>query len=176
MTDVDLRLLVPRDLRLIISDDDVVYLPGEIPLVAAMRFEAIRGDLWAAQREREHADTREEEAEARKLLAEGYQLAADEIHKLALERDPKVAPLELTVTQIDTILQMLVAPVERETLMAQAYAIALGIQEPELDPLDGGSSPSSSASGEPRASRARTGNRSRGASGSRSAKPRGGTG
>lgn len=175
MTDVDLRLLVPRDLRLIVGDDEVVYLPGEIPLVAAMRVEQIRGDLWAAARERQLADNREEEAEARKLIAEGYQRAADEIHKLALERDPKVEPLELTVTQIDTILQMLVAPVERETLMAHAYSVALGIQEPELDPLGGGSSASSPPSDEPQDSPARTGGRSRGASGSRSAKPRGGS-
>lgn len=174
MTDVDLRLLVPRDIRLIVDESTTVLIPGEVSVADAMRIEQIRGDIWAAARERENADSRDAEAAARALIADGYQRGADVIHELAQRRNKDAAPLDLTVTQIDTVLQMLVAPVERETLMAQAYAVAMGLEVPELDPLDGGSSTRSSGSGEPGDSEGRTGETSRGARGSRSGTTRGG--
>lgn len=174
MTDVDLRLLLVRDIVLIGLDGERIPIPGEVSVRVSMQIEAIRGDLWAARKEREFADTREAEAECRAAIAKAYQDGADLIHQLALERNPDAAPLDLTATMIEAVLAMLAAPAERETLIALAYSMAMGLEVPELDPLADGSSPSSSGSDEPEDSTAPTGATSPGASGSRSARTRGG--
>lgn len=168
MTDVDLRLLVPRDIVLVTEDEQRVPIPGEVSVKRAMEIERIRGDLWAAGRERELAVDREGEAAARERIAKAYQEGADAIHALALERNPEAEPLDLTATMIEAVLSMLVAPAERETLMALAYSMALGLEVPDLDPLAHGSATSSSGSGKRAGSKARTGARSRGANSSRS--------
>jgi len=180
MTDIHLRQLVPLDLRMFLDDDakDVVYLPGEISVKGAMEIEAIRGDKWAAEFEREQADSREAEAAARALVAKAYEDGRDKIVALARSHPDNLPELvdelgeSLTETQIETILSVIVAPPARHTLMAKAYALALGLDEGDIDPLAGGSSPNSSASGDSEDSAARTGTTSRGASGSRSAPTR----
>lgn len=169
MTDLDLRLLVPRDIVLVGDDEKRTPIPGEVSVVESMEIERIRGDLWAAQREREAANSRDEEVAARAAIAAAYQEGADKIHALALTRNADAEAIDLTPTQIEAILAMLAAPAERETLMALAYSMAMGLEVPELDPLGDGSSSSSSPSDEPEASAGPTGKTSRGVRGSRSA-------
>jgi len=149
-TEIHLAHLVPPPIVLVDDEDGRVEIPGEVTLKDVMRIEGIRGDIWAARMERQEATTRAEERDAREALRLGWQAAADLIHELALREHPEAAPLELTVTQIETILTMLVSPAERELLIARAVAGAMGIPGvPDFDPLESGSSTRSDSSDEP---------------------------
>lgn len=180
MTDVDTRLLKPRDIVLVLEGDDPsdpedvirVPIPGELGLDETFVIEDLRAEIWRSNLIRNGQLDPEVEAAARADLQAAYRSAHDLIQSLARRRNADAPDLDLTVTMVEAVLAMLVDPAERGLLLAQAYASSLGLDaagEPDF-PLDVGSPENSSRSVEPTEPRPATGTGSRGASGSRTAK------
>lgn len=179
MPDVDTRLLRPRDIVLIVegdSDDpeDVIRvpIPGELSLDEAFDIEELRAEIWRSNLERQGTVDPKVERSSRESLNAAYRKSHDLVQSLARRRNPDAPDLDLTVTMLEAVLAMLVEPAERGVLLARAYASALGLEvaeDPEF-PLAGGSPGKSSPSGGDSEPSPATGTRSRGASGSRTAR------
>lgn len=183
MTDVDTRLLKPRDINLIVENErsaadpedvDRVPIPGELGLDETFVIEDLRAEIWRSNLLRNGQTDPEVEASARADLQAAYRRGHALIQELAHRRNPDAPELDLTVTMVEAVLSMLVDPAERGTLLAIAYASSLGLEidNGQVDgvPLDGGSPENSSPSDEPSEPRRGTGTTSRGASGSRTAR------
>lgn len=177
MTDLDLDLILPPEIVLRARKDGPVLatIPGELPMVHML--EVVRLQEDGRRHERvllDTPDTDEFDAQREEAIAgvtAFYEQAAAFIQRHAtMTTEGDV--LELTATQIITIITLLGSPQERAQLIADALlrVLDLGPEDEAELPLGQGSPSTSSPSDEPVGGKARTGASSRGASSSRSAR------
>lgn len=180
MTDVYLDQIEPEPIVLKRGDGAIIAtIPGELPVQGpGGALELTRIFAQANESETFLLDTPEtpENAaailEAQDALRSFYEQAAEFLQGHAVMAT-EGALLELTATQIVSIVSMLVAPPYRLQLLANAFMMVMGMEigeDGQPVPLDEGSPATSSPSDEPEDGKARTGASSRGASSSRSAR------
>lgn len=178
MTDVDLDLILPPELVLRRGDGDVIAtIPGELPMVAML--EVVRLQADGKRHERVLLDTpniseyADERAIAEDGVREFYEQAAAFLQRHAT-MTVEGELLELTATQIITLISLLGSPQDRAQLIGEALlrALDLGPEAEDEAPLEPASAETSSPSAGSTAGRRRTGGRSPGASSSPTARKR----
>lgn len=178
MTDIDLDLILPPELVLRRGDGEVIAtIPGELPMVDMLQIVQLQADgkryerfLLDTPNTSENADAREEAEAGVRAFYEQCAAFLQRHATMAVEGEV----LELTATQIITLITLLGSPQDRAQLIGEALmrALELSLEAEDEVPLESESLATSSPSAGSEDGKAPTGARSPGASSSRSGEKR----